>query len=164
MDSDNMEIVHEYTRETWWKNLGETVWHAWIKKRRLLIDLTGKPAELKGKPELSRREVWTDRSPEEIHGVGYRECRGLHDSIFWWGARMYCRLHNFCEFDIASAYPEKKDTPQTLNDEMESNTDDRFKRALARASLGQVADWQKIGLIAVLGAGVVFGAKLLGFW
>lgn len=159
-----MDVVHDYTRETWWKNLGETIWHAWIKKRQLLIDVTAKPPELKGKAELIRREVWTDRPTDEIHAIGYRQCRGLHDSIFWWGARMYCRLHNFCEFDIASVYPEKMDTPQTLNDEMESNSEDRFKRSLARASLGQAADWQKIGLIAILGAGVIFGAKLLGFW
>lgn len=159
-----MEIVHDYNRETWYRNLFGTIWHAWIKKRSLIIDFTAKPAELKGKPELLRREVWTDRPTDEIHAIGYRPVRGLHDSITWWGAKMYARLHNFCEYDIKIAYPDKLDTPQTLNDEMESNTDERFKRALARASLGQVADWQKIGLILVLGAGVVLGSKMLGFW
>lgn len=159
-----MEIAHDYNRETWWKNLGGTIWHSWIKKRQLLIDLTAKPAELKGKAELIRREVWTDRPTDEIHAIGYRPCRGLHDSITWWGVRIYARLHNFCEFDIKTAYPDKKDTPQTLNDEMESNSEDRFKRSLTRANLGQVADWQKIGLILILGAGVVLGSKMLGFW
>lgn len=159
-----MDIEYDYHRECWYRQIFITFWHAWVKKRRLLIDMSGKPAELKGKAELRRREVWTDRPPEEIHGIGYRECRGLHDNITWWGTKMYVRLHNLCEFDINTAFPEKLDTPQTLNDEIESNSEDRFKRALARASLGQMADWQKIGLIAILGAGVILGSKMLGFW
>lgn len=159
-----MEIEYDYHKERWYIQPFITFWHAWIKGRSLIIDFTAKPSELKGKPECLRRERWTDRPKAEIHAIGYRQCRGLHDSITWWGTKMYARLHNFCEFDIKTAYPDKKDTPATLNDEMESNTDEKFKRSLARASLGQAADWQKIGLIAILAVGVIFGAKLLGFW
>lgn len=157
-------IYYNHHKEKWYIQPFLTIWYVWIRKMALMIDIVAKPAELKGKPECRRVEYWTDEDPEDLYGKGYRPCRGLHDSITWYGTPFFAKFTNFCEFDINKAFPEKKDTPGTLNDEMESDADVKFKRGLARIGLSSVADWQKIGLMVALGIAVIAVTKFLGFW
>lgn len=159
-----MEIENDYTEEIWYQQIFRNIWHSWIKGRKLLIDIYGKPWVLGGKPSYRRSEKWTDVKRSEIHSRGYRPAFGLHDSIIWWRVKMYARIHNFEEFDMETAYPERKETAETLNDAMLSDSDEKFKKGLLKTAMTSAADWQKIGLIAVLGIGVVIGAKILGFW
>lgn len=159
-----MEIEHDYTEEVWYIQPFKNFWYSWIKGRKLLIDLIAKPSVLGGKPYYRRVEKWTDEKISQIHQKGYREAVGLHDSITWWGVKMYARLHNFEEFDAEKAYPELKETAETLNDAMLSDSDERFKKGLLKTAMTAAADWQKIGLILALGVGVVIGSKVLGFW
>lgn len=159
-----METDHDYTKESIFKTPFEVFHKVWIQNRILLVDIILKPGELGGTPEYSRRERWTDKSIAEINAAGYLQAVGLHDSIFWTGAKIYVKVHNLQEFDIASAYPEKKDTAYTLNDEMLSNTLRDFKKGLARAQLTATADWQKLLLMGVLGVGVIIATKIFGLW
>lgn len=159
-----MEIEHDYTEEVWYIQPFKNFWNSWIKGRKLLIDITCKPWQLGGKMYYRRVETWTDAKKSTIHERGYRECTGLHDSILWWGVKMYARIHNFEEFDMENAYPERKETAETLNDAMLSDSDDKFKKGLLKTAMTAAADWQKLGLIAVLGIGVVIASKILGFW
>lgn len=159
-----MEIEHEYTEEVWYIQPFKNIWHSWIKGRKLLVDISAKPWVLGGRPTYRRSEKWTDDKVSQIHLKGYRVATGLHDSILWWGVKIYARLHNFEEFDAETAYPEIKETAETLNDAMLSDSDEKFKKGLLKTAMTAAADWQKIGLILILGVGVVIGAKLLGIW
>ena len=47
---------------------------------------------------------------------------------------------------------------------MQSNTDKEFKKSMARAQLTATADWQKLGLMALLGVGVIVATKFFGIW
>lgn len=157
-------IPHKYTKEFFLTTPFEILYRKWIRGMRLLVDITLKPSYLGGKPKYNQTEKWTDMDPDEIHAIGYREAVGLHDSIVWWGVPIYVRIHNDYEFPIAEIYPEKKDTAYTINDAMLSNTERDFKRGLMRAQLTATADWQKLFLIGIIGAGIILGTKMMGFW
>lgn len=155
---------HLYTRETIFKTPFEILLRRRLQGKKLLIDIIGKPSVLGGRALYYRKEEWSDKLPEEIHAAGYRIAHGLHDSILWWGVPIYVRFHNFEEFDIGHAYPDKKDTAITLNDAMLSDSDERFKKGLLKTAVSSVADWQKIGLMVIIGVGVIIGSKLFGVW
>lgn len=161
---NNKEIPHKYTKEFFLTTPFEILYRKWIRGMRLLVDITFKPPYLGGEPKYNQTEKWTDMDPDEIHAIGYREAVGLHDSIVWWGVPIYVRIHNDHEFPIAEIYPEKKDTAYTINDAMLSNTERDFKRGLMRAQLTATADWQKLFLIGIIGAGIILGTKMMGFW
>lgn len=157
-------MEHDYTRETFFKNLKESFYHSFIKKRKLLIRIILKPGELGGTPEYRREETWTDMPISEINATGYKATKGLHDSISWLGTKMFVRIENGKEFPIEQIYPNKKDTAYTLNDAMLSNTEASFKKSLSKAALTAAADWQKIILIAVAGVIGIILTKYFGLW
>ena len=159
-----MDNEHKYTRESIFTTPFEILYRRWIQGKKLIIDITLKPDVLPGKDDYRQTEYWTDTPSEELHAKGYREAVGLHDSIFWWNVQIFVKIHNAVEFPIKEIYPEKKDTAYTLNDAMLSNTDREFKRSMARAQLTATADWQKIGLLAILGVGVIIATKWFGIW
>lgn len=156
-----MKLEHDYTEETFFKNLIECFYHKVIKKRKLLVKIQIKPGT---KGEYLRVEKWTDLPASQLAIEGYRPAKGLHDSISWLGTRMFAKIEGGQEFPIAEVYPAKKDTAYTLNDAMLSDADNRFKKALARAALGQSADWQKIILIGAVGIAAVIASKYFGIW
>lgn len=156
------DLEHDYTEETFFRNLAECFYHKVIKHRRLLVTFTIDPI---GKGDkYQRREIWTDMKPSAISRAGFMESRGLHDSIAWMGTRIYAKVENGREYDIEKFHPEKRDTSYTLNDAMLSDSDARFKKALARAALGSNADWQKIVLIGGVGILAVVLTKYFGIW
>lgn len=159
-----MKVPHRYTRESFFGTLFEIIHQRWIKGRTLIVDFVLKPGALPGPAKYDRYEYWTDTPSEEICAMGYKEAEGLHDSIIWSGVKVYATIKNGVEFDIGQYYPEKKDTAYTLNDAMQSNTDKEFKKSMARAQLTATADWQKLGLMALLGVGVIIATKFFGIW
>lgn len=159
-----METEHYYTRESFFKTGWEVFKNVWLKGRRLIVDITLKPDVIPGAPLYYRREKWTDKKPDELQALGYLDAKGLHDSILWWGAKIYCRIHNGKEFPIEEVYPDKKDTAYTLNDALLSDSTKNFKKGLARAQLTATADWQKLFLIGALGVGVIIATKIFGLW
>lgn len=159
-----MDNEHKYTRESIFTTPFEILFRRWIQSKKLIIDIYLKPGELGGKDEYRQTEYWTSTPAEELHAKGYRDAVGLHDSIIWWGVRIFVKIHNGVEYPIKKFYPDKKDTAYTLNDAMLSNTDREFKRSMARAQLTATADWQKLGLIAILGVGVIIATKWFGIW
>ena len=159
-----MDNEHKYTRESIYTTPFEIFFRRWIQQKKLIVDIYLKPDVLPGENEYRQTEYWTNTPSEELHAKGYREAVGLHDSIFWWKVQIFVKIHNAVEFPIKEIYPEKKDTAYTLNDAMLSNTDREFKRSMARAQLTATADWQKIGLLAILGVGVIIATKWFGIW
>lgn len=159
-----MDNEHKYTRESIYTTPFEIFFRRWIQQKKLIVDIYLKPDVLPGKDNYRQTEYWTKTPAEELHAKGYREAVGLHDSIFWWNVQIFVKIHNAVEFPIKEIYPEKKDTAYTLNDAMLSNTDREFKRSMARAQLTATADWQKLGLIAILGVGVIIATKWFGIW
>ena len=159
-----MDNEHKYTRESIFTTPFEIFFRRWIQQKKLIVDISLKPDVLPGENEYRQTEYWTKTPAEELHAKGYREAVGLHDSIFWWNVQIFVKIHNAVEFPIKEIYPEKKDTAYTLNDAMLSNTDKEFKRLIARYQLTANADWQKLGLIAILGVGVIIATKWFGIW
>lgn len=158
------DIEHIYTRESIFTTPFEILNRRWLQGRKLLVDITLKPGLWGGEPEYIQKEKWTKIPSEEIHAMGYEEAKGLHDSILWWGVGIYVRIHNAVEFDIAKYYPEKRDTAYTLGDALASDTDKQYKKLMARAQLTEKADWQKMFLMLIIGAGIILGTKMMGFW
>lgn len=159
-----MEVEHKYTKETFFGNLIEILIQRWIKGRRLRVLFNLKPEIFGGKAEYIRTEYWTDTTAEELHASGYVEAVGLHDSIWWWGVKRYVLIKNGLEFPIAEVRPDLKDTAYTINNAALSRALDKFKKAMARAQLTETADWQKIGLMVLLGVGVIIATKWFGIW
>lgn len=159
------DTPHDYYRDWFLRSIWIVFKQKTLQGRRLLIDITLRPTDvLPGEPKYIRKEKWTSMRPEEIHASGYKVCEGLHDNLIWSGVKKYVRIHNGKEFDIAAMYPQKKDTPDTLNSVMISSASDKFKRGLKQVALAAAADWQKIGLIGLIAAGVIIGAKWFGIW
>lgn len=158
------EEVHDYTTETFFSTGWEILKRRWLQGKKLVIDFYLKPSWLKTAPEYIRKEKWVKTPSAELHAVGYQESTGLHDSLIWSGVKMYVKLHDSKEFPISDVFPEKKDTAYTLNDAMLSTSDKEFKRGLARAQLTATADWQKLFLILIIGAGAILGTKMMGIW
>lgn len=159
-----VRVEHRYTKESIFTTPFEIFYQKWIRQRKLIVDIYLKPDVLGGKDYYRQTEYWTDEDSDEINTKGYLDAVGLHDSIFWTGVPIYVKIHNAVEFPIAEIYPAKKDTAYTINDSAMSRATERFKRAMARAQLTASADWQKIGLIAVLGVGVMIATKIFGMW
>ena len=158
------EEIHDYTEESFFGTGWEILKRKWIQGKKLIVDFTMKPDVLKGTPEYIRKEKWVKTPSKDLHAVGYRDAEGLHDSIIWSYVRIYVRFHNTKEFPIADVFPDKKDTAYTLNDAMLSTSDRDFKKGLARAQLTATADWQKLILIGIVGAGALLGTKMMGLW
>lgn len=159
-----VRVEHRYTKESIFTTPFEIFYQKWIRQRKLIVDIYLKPDVLGGKDYYRQTEYWTDEDSDEINTKGYLDAVGLHDSIFWTGVPIYVKIHNAVEFPIAEIYPAKKDTAYTINDSAMSRATEKFKRAMARAQLTASADWQKIGLIAVLGVGVMIATKIFGMW
>lgn len=155
---------HDYVEESFFKTGFEILKEKWIRGKKLIVDFTFKPDVLKGAPEYVRTEKWVKTPAKELHAIGYKEAEGIHDSILWSYVKIYVRFHNEKEFPISQVFPEKKDTAYTLNDAMLSTSDRDFKKGLARAQLTATADWQKMFLIMIIGAGIILGTKMMGFW
>ena len=158
------EEIHDYTTETFFSTGWEILKRRWLQGKKLVIDFYFQPAWLKTRPQYIRKEKWIKTPSAELHAVGYQESTGLHDSLIWSGVKMYVKLHDSKEFPISDVFPEKKDTAYTLNDAMLSTSDKEFKRGLARAQLTATADWQKLFLILIIGAGAILGTKMMGIW
>lgn len=159
-----MDVEHKYTRETFFKTVGEVIWQKWIHGRRLVVDFTLKPGVIPGDDTLRRKEIWTDRTSEEIYASGYVDAVGLHDSIVWSFIPIYARINNGVEFPIKEVFPKLKDTAYTINNAALSRAVERFKKAMARAQLTATADWQKLILMGALGVGVIVATKIFGLW
>ncbi len=159
-----VRVEHRYTKESIFTTPFEIFYQRWIRQRKLIVDIYLKPGELGGKDYYRQTEYWTDEDSDDLNAKGYLDAVGLHDSIFWTYTNIYVRIHNAVEFPIAEIYPAKRDTAYTINDSALSKATERFKRAMARAQLTASADWQKLGLIGVLGAGVIVATKLFGMW
>ena len=113
-----------------------------------------------------RRDTWTKRSPEELNRDGYYRVDGLYDSIIFWGVPVYIKLHGLRKFDIKTVNDKgeliySQDTSATLHDVMQSSATQDFIKGMGKTTMAAM-DTQKIIMIAILGAGVIFGLYMLG--
>ena len=153
---------HDYTQKgigKFFKDLGECIWHSWIKHRVMVCDMFSDYDIIQMKEYVIRKEYWTDEKTKDLHAKGYRICEGLpsHDNLAWMGVPVMCKLHGFktCEID-------SKDSPTFLNDRMQNNLLNKFARSLARAVTLGGMDLQKILLMAGLGVAAIIGMKVMG--
>lgn len=114
----------------------------------------------------SRYDRWTSDSAEELQKQGYLKVDGLYDSIVYWGVPVYMRINNASMFDIHVKDAEgnfiySQDTAATLHDSMTSNATMAFLKGMNRIAW-QAMDMQKIIMIAIVGAGAIFGLYMLG--
>jgi len=113
-----------------------------------------------------RKEIWTDRSADELQRDGYKRVSGLHDSLVWWGVPIYLRINGGDKFDIhqvdANGVPlYSQDTAATLHDVMQSRATESFIKGMGKTQLSSM-DTQKILLIGIIGAAAVLGMWMLG--
>ena len=131
----------------------------WL-KQRLMVDFILAPSWLHTS-QLIRKESFTDRPAADLHAVGYRRCRGLYDSILWWGIPVYIRIQNGKVFDV-SKIP-SKDTAATLNDAMTSNATTDFIKGMSKGQIPAM-DMQKLLLIGGIAVAAIIGTKVIGLW
>lgn len=114
-----------------------------------------------------RRDMWTEEPPEQLNRDGYLRAYGLYDSILFWGVPVYLKVHGLKQFDIHATDPQtgrflySQDTAATLNDAMTSNATKDFIKGMAKTQLSAM-DTQKVIMIALIGAGAIFGMWILG--
>lgn len=144
----------------------EIVREGWIRRRRLAVDIVCKPAELGGSAGMYRREVWTDRSGEELRRQGYKKITGLYDSLRWTGISVYAQIHNLRQYDIHvvdgdGQHLYSQDMSSTLNDFMTSNAQRDFIRGMHKTRMSGMT-LEQMALIAILGVGAVLGLYMMG--
>lgn len=116
----------------------------------------------------SRFDRWTSAKTDELQRQGYLKIDGLYDSLVYWGVPVYMRINNAKLFDVHARdkdgnYLYSQDTAATLHDTMTSNATQSFLKGMNKVSW-QTMDMQKLLMIGLLGAGVVFGMYMLGFF
>ena len=115
-----------------------------------------------------RGDYWTEMEPDALHSAGYLPAVRMpgYDSLAWWGQKVYFRLENFEQYDIAAKddlgrFLYSQDTPSTLHDEMTSNATRDFIKAMFKTTMPAM-DVQKLIMIALLGVGAFFGLMMMG--
>lgn len=170
-----VDIETAYTDKTIWFNLCQRFKFRTFGGERLVVDLFAKntyPAvedRLSDRPvtRYTRRDAWTQRTAEELHADGYHRADGFYDSLIYWRVPVYIKLHGLRKFDVKTAVDEKgvplfsQDTSATLHDVMQSSATQDFIKGMGKTSLSTM-DTQKIIMIAIIGAGALFGMWMLG--
>jgi hypothetical protein len=119
-------------------------------------------------PGYYRDEAWTDRPGSELQAQGYMITVGLHDSIIWSGIPVYTRIAGGTMADLSKILDKdgrriySRDSASTLNDAMQSNATEDFRKGLGKASATLTMDIQKIAMIGILAVGAVFGMIMMG--
>ena len=145
-----------------------------VNSNRLVVDIHAKKVFPRVEDRLTdsgvyrytRRDTWTEKSPEELNRDGYYRVDGLYDSIIFWGVPVYIKLHGLRKFDIKTVNDKgeliySQDTSATLHDVMQSSATQDFIKGMGKTTMAAM-DTQKIIMIAILGAGVIFGLYMLG--
>lgn len=117
-------------------------------------------------PIYDRTDRWTRWNREELMKGGYIRCDGLYDSIIWWGVPVYIRIKGLEQFDVHrrdefGEWLYSQEGPTRLNDIMTADLMGRALKSFNRVQMGKM-DIQKIIMIAILGAGLLFGLSMLG--
>lgn len=170
-------IPHDYTDDTWpfFTDLWARIKYWTFRGARLKADIKMErraqtPAQLaKGETSAvyTRTESWTTVPAVELQKAGYKKVDGLHDSLAWWGVPVYLRISGGATFDITATDPKtgqflySQDTAATLHDVMTSRATENFIKGMGKTQLSTM-DLQKLGMIAIVGAGAVFGLYMLG--
>lgn len=164
------EPVRDYTTRTIFGDLKERIKHRTLEGEKIYIDLTARTDWIDGNPVFHyyRLDRWTDRSASDLYHYGYEKVINMpgYDSLIWWNVPVYIKLIGFQQFDIHAKdengnFLYSQDTSGTLHDEMISNATRDFMKGLFKTSLPTM-DLQKIGLMALLAVGAIFGLMMLG--
>lgn len=156
------EWKYDYTNRAFGKtfiDLGQTVWHFWIKKRIMVCDIHADYDVLQHKEYYVRHSYWTDEKASMLHERGYRVCKNCpdHDNLAWMGVPVLIKLHGFKTIET-----DEKDNPSFLNDRMNNNLLSKFAKSLARAAMVGGMDLQKLLFMGIIGVGAIIGMKVLG--
>lgn len=172
---DYKKTEQEYWNKGILYNLATRIYHR-SKGERIVIDMeihdhynshwTPKGFDIRRYPALDRTDRWSNISPEELQRSGYKKVTGLYDSIIWWGVPVYIQIYGGKKFDIRERNDQgellySQDSAATLHDFMQSKATMNFIKGMSKTSLPSM-DLQKLGMIAILGAGAVFGMYMLG--
>ena len=129
----------------------------------------GQEMEKRTYQSLDRLDEWTSESKEGLNKEGFRRVTGLYDSMIWAGVPVYLQIHGArCAQDRVRSETDNhgqliysQDTAATLHDFMQSKATQNFLRGMAKTQMSAM-DTQKIIMIAILGAGVLFGLYIMG--
>lgn len=170
-----VDAVHEYTDDGIIYSMSQRIKYRTFGGERIVVDLYAKKVYPRVEDRLGdnpvfryeRKDAWTQRSAEELHADGYHRADGFYDSILWWRVPVYVKLHGLRKFDVRAAVDEKgvplfsQDTSATLHDVMQSSATQDFIKGMGKTSLSAM-DTQKLIMIAIIGAGALFGMWMLG--
>ena len=150
--------MFDYKDDRFFYKLKET-FRARLHRQRLAVKFILSPEWTKSQQYI-REETFTNESPEGLIAVGYKRCKGLHDSILWSGIPVYVKIIGGTEYDTTG--PEySRDSSVTLNDAMNSNATQDFIKGMLRGAMPTM-DIQKIVFIALIGIGAIIGMKIIG--
>ena len=177
------DAIQNYQSKDLGYNILSRFYHVYHKKERLKIDMmlsedvrtywNGPDLVTEHVPILSRTDMWTEESRAELNNKGYRRAHGFYDSILWWSPfgsfQPYIRIrgdHNAQKLvrearDAKGELIYSQDTAATLHDFMQNKTTEKFTKGMGKTQM-QTMDMQKMVMLAILGAGVVFGLYMMG--
>ena len=161
---------HDYANATLWSDFKERIKRRTLKGERIYIEMVGYVEIIDGEKvqKCRRLDRWTEDRNSDLRYHGYTKVINFpgYDSLIWWNVPVYLKLINFHQFDVHKKdeygrYLYSQDTAGTLHDEMVSTATHDFLKGLFKTSLPAI-DLQKLGLIAILGIGAIFGLMMMG--
>lgn len=172
MADEKYDYLNKKRLQNWWIIFRE----GHLRHKKIVCDLKlGKMVpnilrmqDFKEYPGYIRDECWTDRPGSELQAQGYMIAVGLHDSIIWSGIPVYIRVAGGTMADLSQILDKdgrriySRDSASTLNDAMQSNATEEFRRGLGKASATLTMDIQKIAMIGILAVGAAFGLMMMG--
>lgn len=157
------EWPYDYTKKRvfgkTFADLIETIWNFWIKKRVMVCDMDGEYDLIQHKEYYNRHSYWTDEKVSLLHERGYRICKNCpdHDNLAWLGVPVLMKVSGFKMIET-----DEKDGPTFLHDRMKNNLLNKFARSMARASIMNGMDMQKLLLMGGIAVAAVVGMKFMG--
>lgn len=106
-------------------------------------------------------ENYTDLNEKTIMSIGYVPVKNYKEELRFMNTKVYMKMEGFKVYDIRADEEPNLETSSTLDDYFESDAQEKFMKGMSKVALPPL-DMKKLGMIAIVGVGVVFGFLLLG--
>lgn len=106
-------------------------------------------------------EKYTDLNEKTIMALGYLPARGYKEEFRYANTKVYVKLVGFKVYDIRNCDAPNLETSSTLNDYFMSDAQQNFLKGMTRITFAPL-DLKKLGGVALIGVGILFGLILLG--
>lgn len=106
-------------------------------------------------------ENYTDLNDKTIMALGYVPVKNYKEELRYFNTKVFMKMEGFKVYDIRADEEPNLETSSTLDDYFESDAQEKFMKGMNKVAMPPL-DMKKLGMMAMVGIGVVFGFLLLG--